>query len=102
LNPISTDRMNLWKKQLSARQIRVADLVAGKIAEKAGYERQYTKFNPGLYLWILPTLIYGSVMYQMILLGDHLPYKWRNSLNRTLGIFLKIYWKFNERKVKPL
>ena len=102
LNPISTDRMDLWKKQLTARQIRVADLVAGKTAEKAGYERQYTKFNPGLYLWILPTLIYGSVMYRLILLGDHLPYKWRNSLNRTLGIFLKIYWKFNERKVKPL
>jgi hypothetical protein len=102
LNPISTDRMNLWKTQLTERQIRVADLVAGKTAEKAGYERRYPKFNPGLYLWILPTLIYASVMYRLILLGDHLPYKWRNSLNQTLGIFLKLYWKFNKRKVKPL
>jgi hypothetical protein len=101
-NPISTDRMNLWKTQLTERQIRVADLVAGKTAEKAGYERQYPGFNLWLYLWILPTLIYGLVMYRLILLGEHLPHSWRNGLNQALGIFLKIYWKFNKRKVKPL
>jgi hypothetical protein len=102
LNPISTQRTNLWKKDLTERQIRVADLVAGKTAEKAGYQRKYPNFNPGLYLWILPTLIYAAIMYRLILLGDHLPYKWRNSLNRTLGIFLKVYWKINKRNVKPL
>lgn len=56
-NPISTDRMNLWKTQLTEWQIRVADVVAGKAAEKAGYERQYKKFNLGVYLWILPILV---------------------------------------------
>lgn len=101
-NPISTDRMNLWKTQLTERQIRVADLVAGKTAEKAGYGRQYKKFNLWLYLWIMPTLIYGSVMYRLILLGDHLPHTWRKNLNQVLGIFLKVYWKINKRKVKPL
>jgi hypothetical protein len=101
-NPISTDRMDLWKKEMTERQIRVADLVAGRTAEKAGYTRKYPSFNFGLYLWILPTLIYASVMYRLILAGDHLPYKMRNSLVKTLGIFLKIYWKFNKRKVKPL
>jgi hypothetical protein len=101
-NPISTSRMDLWKKEMTERQIRVADLVAGKTAEKAGYRRKYTSFNPALYLWILPMLIYGALMYRMILLGDHLPYNLRNSLNRRLGIFLKVYWKLNKRKVKPL
>jgi hypothetical protein len=101
-NPISTDRMNLWKKELTERQIKVADLVAGKTALKAGYERKYPKFNIFLYLWILPTLIYAGIMYRLILLGDHLPFKWRNRLTKTLGIFLKVYWKFNYRKVKPL
>jgi hypothetical protein len=100
--PISTDRMNLWKKQMTERQIRVADLVAGKTAVKAGYEQKFPNFNLGLYLWILPTLIYASIMYRLILMGDHLPYKMRNSLTQVLGIFLKIYWKFNKRKVKPL
>jgi hypothetical protein len=101
-NPISTERMNRWQSEMSPRDIRIADLVAGKTAEKAGYTRQYTKFNPGLYLWILPTLVYARIMYRLILMGDHLPYRMRNSLNRTLGIFLKVYWKINKRKVKPL
>ena len=101
-NPISTDRINLWKSEMTDREIRVADLVAGKTADRAGYERKYASFNPGLYLWIMPTLIYASIMYRLILLGDRLPYKWRNNLNKMLGIFLKVYWKFNQRKVKPL
>jgi hypothetical protein len=101
-NPISTGRMELWKKQMTGRQIRVADLVAGKTAEKAGYRREYPSFNIFLYLWIFPTLVYASVMYWLIRLGDHLPYKWRNTLNKRLGIFLKVYRKFNKRKVKPL
>lgn len=101
-NPISTARMNLWQTEMTERQICVADLVAGKSAEKAGYRRKYRSFNPGLYLRVLPVLIYASVMYRLILAGDHLPYRMRNSLNKTLGIFLKIYWKINERKVKPL
>jgi hypothetical protein len=100
--PISTDRMNLWKTEMTERQVKVADLVAGKTAEKAGYERKYASFNLWLYLWILPTLLYASLMYRLLLLGDHLPYKWRNSLNKRLGIFLKIYWGLNKRKVKPL
>ena len=101
-NPISTVRMNLWQTEMSRRDIRVADLVAGKSADKAGYKRKYTSFNLGLYLWILPTLIYAALMYRLILAGDHLPYRMRNSLTHALGIFLKVYWKINKRKVKPL
>lgn len=101
-NPISTDRTETWKTEMTKRQIRVADLVVGKTAEKAGYTRMFKGFNPFLYLWISPSLIYASVMYRLIMLGDHLPHGMRNSLNKSLGIFLKLYWKFNKRKVKPL
>ena len=101
-NPISTVRINLWQTEMSPRDIRIADLVAGKSAEKAGYKRKYPSFHLGLYLWILPTLIYAAVMYRLLLMGDYLPYRMRNSLNHTLGIFLKVYWKIHERKVKPL
>jgi len=102
MNPISTQRMNLWKTQMSRRDIRIADLVAGKTVEKAGYQREFTSFNPFLYLWILPTLIYGWAMYRLLLLGDYLPYRMRNSVIQFLGIFLKVYWKMNKRKVKAL
>jgi hypothetical protein len=88
--------------EMNRHDIRIADLVAGKSAEKAGYKREYSSFNFWLYLRVLPALIYANAMYRLILMGDHLPYRMRNSLNRTLGIFLKVYWKINERKVKPL
>lgn len=101
-NPISTEKVDKWKQDMTARQIRIADLVMGKTAEKAGYLRMYPKFDLWLYITILPALIYANLMYKMIMLGDHLPYKMRNSLNRFLGIFLKTYWKFNQRKVKPI
>lgn len=101
-NPISTDKVNKWQTDMTPRQIKVADLVMGKTAEKAGYQRMYPKANPFLYLWISPSLIYASLMYRMIMLGDHLPHGMRNSLNKTLGIFLKAYWQLNKRKVKQL
>ncbi|MHC1778058.1 MAG: sulfotransferase [Lentimicrobium sp.] len=102
LNPISTSRMNLWKTQMTPKQIHIAEIVAGKTGEMAGYKREYPGFNPWLWLQSLPMQAYGYLMYQMLLLGDHLPYSMRNSLGRFLGIFLKVYWSLNKRKVKPL
>ncbi|MBK9358135.1 MAG: sulfotransferase [Bacteroidales bacterium] len=102
LNPISTSRMNLWKTQMTPKQIHIAEIVAGKTGEIAGYEREYPGFNPWLWLQSLPMQAYGYLMYQMLLLGDHLPHRLRNSLGRFLGIFLKVYWSLNKRKVKPL
>jgi hypothetical protein len=101
-NPISTARMDIWQTEMSSRQVRIADLVAGKTAERAGYKRKYIRFNPVLYLLILPVIIYGWAMYRMILLGDRFPYRMSNGLNRMLGVFLKIYWTMNKRKIKPL
>lgn len=101
-NPISTEKVNKWQTDMTPRQIKIADLVMGKTAEKAGYQRMYPKFSLPLYLWIIPALLYADTMYRLIMLGDHLPYKMRNSLNRFLGIFLKVYWKINKRKVKPV
>ena len=100
LRPINTGRMDVWKSEMNERDIKVADLVAGKVADSAGYVRKYKKFNLWLFLWILPTLIYGKLMYSMILFGEKLPYKWRNRLQDFLGMFLKAYWKINQKKIK--
>lgn len=102
LNPISTQRMNLWKTQMTTKQIRIADIVAGKSGRLAGYKPEYPGFIFSVWVKTLPMQVYGNLMYRMLLLGDHLPYKLRNSLGRFLGIFLKVYWKLNKRKVKPL
>jgi hypothetical protein len=101
-NPVSKDRLNGWKKEMTPRQVRMADLVAGRSADKAGYVRQYTSRDPLLYLKMLPILTYAGLMYRLILFGDHLPFRMRNGLNRILGVFLKVYWKINKREIKPL
>jgi len=102
LNPISTSRMNLWKTEMSPKQIRTADMVAGKTGRLAGYEPEFPGFSFGVWVKTLPMQVYGWLMYRLLLLGDYLPYQMRNTLGRFLGIFLKVYWKFNQRKVKPL
>lgn len=102
LNPISTTRMNLWKTEMSPKQIRTADMVAGKTGRLAGYEPEFQGFSFGIWVQTLPMQAYGWLMYRLLLLGDHLPYRLRNVLGRFLGVFLKIYWSLNKRKVKPL
>ncbi len=40
-NPVNTSRIGLWEKSMSERQVQIADHVAGKFAEQAGYKRKY-------------------------------------------------------------
>ncbi len=102
LKPISTDSLDRWKEEMTPKQIRMADLVAGKLAEKTGYKREYRGFNLWLYLKISPLLLYANLMYRALLLGNRLPWRWQKPLNQFLGIFLKTYWKFNQRKVQAI
>ncbi|MDZ7743375.1 MAG: sulfotransferase [Bacteroidota bacterium] len=99
LNPINTGRINTWKKKMSEKQIRMADLVAGKTADECGYERKYKGFDLWLYLRMLPLLTYGKIMYQLMLWGERLPYKARSALLEFLGIFLRVYWSLNKEKL---
>ncbi len=99
LNPVNTSRINTWKKKMTDKQIRMADLVAGKTADECGYERKYKSFDFWLYLRILPLLTYGKIMYRLMLLGERLPYKVRNALLEFLGVFLRIYWSLNKNKL---
>ncbi len=100
LKPITTGRTGLWKKEMNDRDIRVADLVVRKCADHYGYERKYKRFNTGLYLWIMPVLLYGSLMYRMILLGQSLPPSLSTLLARFLGLFKKFYLFTHQRKMK--
>lgn len=94
MNPVNTGRIGLWKKKLSEREIKISDLVVGRYAELWGYEKRYKKFNIFLYLWILPVLIYGVLIYKLMLLGSYLPYKFNKWMLKKMSIFLKIYLKF--------
>ncbi|MHC1778043.1 MAG: sulfotransferase [Lentimicrobium sp.] len=79
-NPINTSRLGLWKKSMSETQVKIADLVAGKYAEQAGYERKYKRFNPYIALLAFPGVFYAECIYLLTYLVDRFPYRLREKI----------------------
>lgn len=97
-NPINTSRLGLWKKSLTKRQIRIADQVAGKYADQAGYERVYTGFSLWIAILAAPGVLYARFLYFMTAIIDMFPYRLRAKLLNKgplwlAGVFAKITGK---------
>ena len=95
MKPINTGRMGLWKKELSLRQVQVADQVAGSYAEKMGYERIDPRFHLWVYLKTLPMVVYGTLLFKFMQFGSILPYKisgWISSARWTHGWLMADLW----------
>ncbi len=98
-SPINTTKINLWKKQMSERDIKIADMVVGKYAELSGYSRKYKKLNILIYLLILPAIIYGRLWYLLIkFFIDKLPYKTRLRIIKKEPVLAKLYRKLFKYK----
>lgn len=69
---IHPNNVSEWKKNMSAKHIKLADLVVGSFAEEMGYERADKKGNILLYLFVcLPSIVYGWLeLYKMKLLAE--------------------------------
>lgn len=91
MNPINQGRMGLWKKELTPRQVKIADQVAGKYARIFGYEQQYPDWNPGVYLTTRPLVIYGYLLFKFMQFGSRLPYKLSGWLSVKLLFLVKTY-----------
>jgi hypothetical protein len=92
LKPINLSRMGLWEEGMTEKQIKAADHVAGKMAEKMGYSRKYQKYNIWLAIKFFPLLLHARTIYWIIIFGERLPYRLRNSLLKMLGVIVKVYW----------
>ncbi len=91
LKPINTGRMNTWQDKLTARQVRMADQVAGRYADRLGYERQSKEFNIWLFLQSVPMLIYNYILLTMMILGSYLPFKVSQWFFYKILFLLKTY-----------
>ena len=98
MNPVNTGRMNLWKKQMDEKQVRVADQIAGKTADVLGYERGEKRFSLAVYLISLPMVIYASLLFRVMQLGSYLPYDSTRWLSRKILKLAGIYSRFSGRK----
>jgi hypothetical protein len=94
MDPIGTEKMNLWKKELTDKQIRRFDHAVGKYAELTGYERKYKDVSYGLYLKQLPLKIYGYLLYKFMMMGFLLPYKISNWFSYKLPMLVVWYRKY--------
>jgi hypothetical protein len=98
-NPVNTSRIGLWKNSMSDRQVKIADLVAGKYAEQAGYERKYKGFNLWIGLLALPGVCYARFLYIMTSIIDHTPYRFRQKiLSKGPLLIARIFGKLFPKK----
>ncbi|MDZ7743372.1 MAG: sulfotransferase [Bacteroidota bacterium] len=101
MQPLNTKRIGLWKKHLSAREVRIADCIANKYAEKGGYIRIYDKCGFLTCLLSLPGIFYAKFLYIMTHIIDHFPYKLRALLLNKGPLFLaRMFMKISGRKTK--
>ncbi|MFH0896203.1 MAG: sulfotransferase [Bacteroidota bacterium] len=83
IQPINTRKVDLWKNQLSEREINMADQVAGKWSEKMGYDRNYNGFNLIIWFRSLPSVFLTESIHLFVLIVHYLPFTFRNRiLNR--------------------
>lgn len=98
LKPINTGRMNTWQDKLTNRQVRMADQIAGKYADRTGYSRVNKKFNLWMYLNSRPMAIYNFWLFKLMILGTYLPYKVSRWWFIKSLFLLKIYMHFFGKK----
>ncbi|MFC2102684.1 sulfotransferase [Bacteroidota bacterium] len=98
MKPINTGRMGLWKTELTADQVRVADQVAGSYAEKMGYERVDRRFHLGTYMKTHPMVIYGTLLFKFMQFGSILPYKVSRWISIKLLILVRTHHYFFGKK----
>jgi hypothetical protein len=102
MNPINTGRMNLWQKELTEKQVKLADQIAGKYADRLGYERKYKGFSLWCWLKSRPLAIYSYIIFKIMVLGTYLPYRMSWWLSVNLLVLVKIYSKFTGKKLMEL
>jgi len=101
LKPVNTGRMNTWQDKLTDEQVRMADQIAGKYADKLGYERQKKRFSLVLFLKASPMLAYNYILLTLMVVGTYLPAKASQWWFFKATILLKTYLKIFGKKPVP-
>ncbi|MDP4281967.1 MAG: sulfotransferase [Bacteroidota bacterium] len=96
--PINKNKIDLWKKELTPKQIRQMDFTVGKLADKMGYERQFKSFAPGLVPGRCIFAAYGYLLFRFMYLGTKLPFSLYNWIAERLPRLAKFYFKIKKKK----
>lgn len=91
MHPVNTGRMDLWKKELSPGEVRMADQIAGRYADRFGYNREHRSFNLLRYLKSIPMAIYGYLIFKIYVWGSYLPSRISLWLSVKLLVLVRTY-----------
>ncbi|MEI6060483.1 MAG: sulfotransferase [Bacteroidota bacterium] len=91
MQPIDERKVGVYKQGLTSKQVRIADLVAGRTALKAGYQRDSVKFAPAEYLWVAPAILYTKGLYVIGKLVSLLPFRWMLWLMNKPSVVVGLY-----------
>jgi hypothetical protein len=100
MQPIDNRKVAVYKQKLTEKQIRIADLVAGKTADKAGYQRINTRFPILDYIWVTPAIVYTKGLYLIGKSVKILPYNWMIWLINKPSFIVGVYTKLFASKTK--
>ncbi|MDP2722969.1 MAG: sulfotransferase [Bacteroidales bacterium] len=98
---IKPDKIGVYKKELTTKQIKMADAAAGKYAELVGYQRDYV--SPGIWIRVqtFPGIVIAWKLRLLTKIVDHFPYTWRERiLSRWPLMLAKMYLRiFNPKRL---
>jgi hypothetical protein len=96
-DPIDSSKSGKWKEVLSARQIRIAETVAGGYGKKFGYENS-SKTNFITRMCVLPGVCYGWLYFPWAAFTNVLPYKIKMGIIYFFAKIFNPYWRRYEKK----
>jgi hypothetical protein len=104
---VNKSRSGIWKGKLTEKEIRLVDFAVRKIAEEAGYQREYKGFNLVTGFQALPGILLAHFLAILTKIVDKLPYQLRmNILNRwplyVAGFYLRVFRPKKWEEVKKL
>ncbi len=104
MQKINTNKIGVWKTQLSPWQIRLMDATVGKTGSEAGYEKKYNDFDLWITIYAVPGKLYANALNVATNIVDKFPYKLRMNILSKGPLFLaKVYLSiFNPKKLNGM
>lgn len=94
-NPINKDKIGVWKKTLSDKEVEMLETVIGEYAELNGYQRVYKNKKTAMRLKALPGILYGKASYLFADFLDILPFKARVKFKEVGSVLAFVYNKLS-------
>lgn len=97
LKPINSSKSGVWKQEMKVKDLKIAEIIAGKWAENFGYMRKYHQRNLLYFLLSLPAIMYVRLAYSMYMQISSLPFKLQRLLLHRGPVIARIITKLSRR-----